>query len=314
MGVFDWLKPKPGIDASLRTKIDQVVLAIEPLIKQVPGYEKRLAPAVRQALAYCADISAHIPGPVVISRAAFATDPLVHALFANSEAIDEMFATSRCVRENFPRMALSTGQCCALLGMRLNEKRGFGAELNGEIVHADVPQRVIYFTDHTLAEPAPDETAARRRLNEALFEGLAKAIADHVDDVRHECAGLDQEKAIVTAQLRAGQETAFQTRRLESLRQRLAASRDALQPQRLLETVATQLAAPESLLSLTPIELRVDRNGVIREGEGEGDELHFAQLDTRDRRRWVVLLARIDHTDVRRAMERFAEARHYLVI
>ena len=314
MRLFDWLKPKPGLDAGLRAKIDQAVSAVDPLIKQIAGYERRLAPAVQRALAHCSDIAARIPGPVAISRAAFATDPLIHALFSSADAIDQMFATSQCVHENFARLTLQTGQCCALLGMRRNEKSGFGAELAGEIVRADVPQRTLYFTDHTLAEPAPDEASLRKRLVDVFFDGLVRAIAEHVEAVRCEQADLDKEKAIASAQLRAGKSCAVQTRRLESLRARLAATRDALQPQRLLDTLASQLEAPQSLLDLTPIELRVDRNGVIRDGAGEGDLLHFAELSTRDRRRWVALLALLDHADVRRALERYETARHYLLI
>lgn len=313
MRLFDWLKPRPAIDPPLQAKIDQAVQAIDPLIKQLKGYERKLAPAVEHALTHCGDIAHRIPGPYEVSRAAFATDPLVHALFGSADAIDQMFATSQCVREHFPQMAMSTGRCCALLGMRLHEKPGFGAQLEGEIIRADVPQRALYFTDHTLAEPGPDEPTARRRLADTLFDGLVKAVAEHVADVRAERADLDQEKAIAAAKLRAGQTTAVHTRRLASLQERLAATRDALKPQRLLETLAASLSAPETLLRLEPLELCVDRTGIIRDG-GDGDVLHFAQLITRDPRRWVVLLARLDHADVRCALERFESARHFILI
>lgn len=314
MALFDWFKPAPMIDAALRARIDQAVLAIDPLIKQIKGYERKLAPAVRQALAHCGDIARRIPGPFEISRAAFATDPLVHALFGSADAIDQMFATSQCVREHFPRMALERGHCCALLGMRLHEKPGFGAQLEGEIVRADVPQRALYFTDHTLAEPGPDEATARKRLADAFFDGLVKAIAEHVADVRAQRADLDREKAIAAARLRAGRADAVPSRRLASLDERLAATRDALQPQRLLETLAASLSTPDTLLHLEPVELCVDRTGIIRDGGGDGDVLRFSQLISRDPRRWVVLLARLDHQDVRGALERFETARHFIVI
>lgn len=314
MKFFDWIKPRPAIDAALRAKIDQAVLAIEPLISQITGYEHKLAPAVRHALAYCDDIAQRIPGPYRISRATFATDPLVHALFGSADAIDQMFATSQCVREHFSRLAMETGQCNALLGMRLHEKPGFGAQLEGEIVRTDVAQRAVYFTDHTLAEPAADEATTRQRLAATLFDGLVKAVAEHVGDVRAKRANLDQEKAFATAKLRAGQATAVQTRRLASLQERLAATRDALQPQRLLETLAASLSAPDALLRLEPLELCIDRTGIIRSGNAGGDRLHFARLVTRDPRRWVVLLVRLDHADVRCALERFETARHFIVI
>lgn len=312
MGLFDWLKPRPAIDAPLQAKIDQAALAIDPLIKQINGYARKLAPAVEHALAHCRDIAAQIPGPYEISRAAFGSDPLVHALFASADAIEQMFATSQCVREHFPQMALGTGRCCALLGMRLHEKARFGAQLEGEIVRTDVPQKTLYFSDHTLAEPAPDEAAARLRLADALFDGMIKAIAEHVEDVRAERAGLDREKAFASAQARAGH--SIHGRTIESLQERLAATCDALQPQRLLETLTAALEQPETLLRLEPIELCVDRTGIIRDGGAAGDVLRFARLTSRDPRHWVVLLASLDHTDVRRALERFETARHFIVI
>ncbi|WP_126446222.1 hypothetical protein [Sulfuricystis multivorans] len=312
MGLFDWLKPAPPPDPAVQAHIDQAVQAIDPRIKQVAGYERKLAPAVRHALAHCVDVAARIPGPIEISRAAFGSDPLVHALFASADAIEQMFATSQCVREHFAQMIMHTDRCCALLGMRLHEKASFGTQLEGEIVRSDVPQKTLYFSDHTLAEPAPDEASARQRLADAMFDGMIKAIAEHVEGVRAERAGLDQEKAFAAAQLRAGQ--AVHGRRLAGLQERLAATADALQPQRLLETLVDSLNAPEALLRLEPIELCVDRTGIIRNDASEGDMLHFCRLISRDPRQWVVLLVQIDHAEVRRALERFETARHFIVI
>lgn len=314
MGFFDWLKPAPPIDAALRQRIGYAAAAIDPLIRQVGGYEKKLAPAVQHALAYCEGIANRIPGPYEVNRAAFVSDPLVHALFGSADAIDNMLATSQCVREHLSQITMETGQCCALLGMRIHEKTGFGAELEGDIVRADVAQTTIFFSDHTLAEPSPDLPSARLRLREVLFDGIIKGVAAHVGDVRAEHAGLSQEKAIAQAKLRAGLEQAAHTRRLDSLHERLTATTDALQPKQLLETLAAALAAPEPFLHLDPVELTVDRSGVLTHCDKEADTLHFAELTSRDLRRWVVILALINREDAHRALERFDTARHYIVI
>jgi hypothetical protein len=314
MGLFDWLKPAPSLDAALRARIDQTVTAIDPLIRQVGGYERKLAPAVQHALAYCEGIATHIPGPFAVNRAAFVSDPLVHALFGSADAIDHMLATSQCVHEHLSQMTMDTGQCCALLGMRLHEKAGFGAQLDGETVHADVAQTTLYFTDHTLAEPSADLPAARQRLRAVLFDSIVKGIAAHVGDVRAEHAGLSQEKAIAQAKVRAGLEKETHTRRLASLHERLTATADALQPRNLLETLTAALAAPEPFLHLDPVQLSVDRAGIITHGNQDADMLHFAELTSRDLRRWVVILALINREDAHHALERFETARHYIVI
>lgn len=316
MGFFDWLKPTTPLDTATRALIEQAATAVDPLIKQVGGYERKLAPAVCHAIEYCEGIAARIPGPFEINRAAFVGDPLVHALFGSADGIDNMLATSQCVREHLSQLTMASGQCCALLGMRLHEKSGFGTQLEGETVHADVAQKTLYFTDHTLAEPSADVAAARQRLRDVLFDGLVKGIAAHVTDVRAEQADLHQEQAIAQAKARAGLEDAHaaHTRRLDSLRERLSATADALQPKNLLDTLIVSLSAPESFLRLDPVDLTVDRTGIITSGGEDANTLHFAELTSRDLRRWVVILAHINRDDARRALERFETARHYIVI
>lgn len=314
MGFFDWLKPAPTLDAALRERIDEAAAAIDPLIRQVHGYEKKLAPALQHALDYCEDIAVRIPGPIAVNRGAFVSDPLVHALFGSADGIDQMLATSQCVRDHLSQMTLESGQCCALLGMRIHEKKGFGAALSGEIVRADVAQTTLYFSDHTLAEPTRDEASARQRLRDVLFDGIVKGIAAHVGDVRTEHASLAREKAMTQAQVRARLEPETHTRRLASLHEQLTATADALQPGALLDTLATALTAPEPFLHLDPVDLSVDRAGVISKDAKDADTLHFVELTSRDLRRWVVILALINREDAHRALERFDTARRYMVI
>lgn len=318
MGLFDWLRPAPPLDAASLALVEQATAAVDPLIRQVPGHERRLAPALQHAQAYCADIATRIPGPYEISRAAFAADPLMHALFGSADDIELMLAKSQCVREHLPAMTVATGQCCALLGMRHREKAGFGVALEGEVVRSDVPQKTLYFTDHTLAEPSPDLAAARLRLRDVLFDGLLKGFAAHVADVRAERDSLHRDHATVHACVRSGNDPETHTRRLAALEERLRATADALEPARLLDTLIETLAQPEAQLHLDPVSIRVDRSGVITgRGEaaaGEGDTLHFAELTNRDQRRWVVILAHIERDEARRAIERFEQANRYIVI
>ncbi len=316
MGLFDWLKPTPPLDPETARRVEQTVATAEPLIRQTSDYAHVLAPAVRHALDHCQRIAEQIPGPVDITRAAFAADPTVHAIFGSADDIGTMLARSQCVREHMAEMALASGQCCAILGMRHREKSGFGVGMTGDVIHSDVPQRTLYFTDHTLAEPSPDLAGARLRLRDALYDGLLKGFAAHVADEREVRDSLSREHAIMNAQLRASRLSADHTRRLEALSERLHASRDALQPERLREALIDTLSDPEPYLSLAPVNVTVDRFGIIAgpdSGLG-GDTLHFMELSARDKRRWVVMLAMINHDEVREALERFESARRYIVI
>lgn len=319
MGFLDWIKPAAAPDAATRALVEKAVGAVDPMLRTVSGYENRLAPAIRSARDYCAGIALRIPGPVAISRSAFAADPLVHALFASADDIEQMLARSQCVREHLVgATAPMTGACCALLGMRHHEKAGFGARLAGDIVHYDEPQKMLYFSDHTLAEPAPDLAQARQGLAGAMFDSLLSSVAAHVADVRAEHSGLYHEQAMEAARLRANPGPAAHTRRLAELQERLHATGDALQPAKLLETLIDCLNRPEPYLHLDPVTVAVDRAGIIvgsgSAATGGGETLDFAELTSRDKRRWVVMLALIEREEACRAVERFEEARRYIVI
>lgn len=315
MTFFDWLKPRAPLDPDLQRRVAHAVATIEPLIAQVGGHERILAPAVAQAYSYCERIAVAIPGPFTISRNAFATDPLVHALFGSADDIETMLATSQCVREHLPTMALSGDQCCALLGMRRQVTAGFGTRLAGDVIQRDEPLKTLTFTDHTLAEPSPDLDSAHRRLADQMFDGLLKGFLAHVDEVREERQELHDAQAIERAKARcAGPEA--HTRRLADLQERLREATDTLQPEHLVGTLAAYLAAPEASLKLEPVQLWVDRTGVIAEDENDrdhADALHFVELTTRDQRRWVAMVVKIDHAEARAAIERFEARRRYIV-
>ncbi len=316
MGLFDWFKSPPPIDDATLTMIEHAVTLVDPLIRQVPGYKEKLAPVVRHALDYCADIVARIPGPYEISRTAFATDPLVHALFATADDIQAMLATNQCARDLLHDVRYGSGQCCAMLGMRHRVKAGFGAQLSGEVVRRDVPQQALYFSDHTLTEPGPDLDTVKNRLRIAMFDSLLKGLAEEIAAVRNEQTDLNKEHAIESAWARSGQGSGApetHTRRLGDLRARLESTADALQPAKVLDTLISCLAAPEAYLNIAPVTVSVDRTGIIT-SDGNGEPLHFAELTGRDQRRWAVMLVLVDRDEARRAVERFESSRRHIVI
>jgi hypothetical protein len=317
LGIFNWLKPAPPLDAATQALIGRAVAMVDPMMKQVGGHERKLAPTVRTAYDYCERLALAIPGPFPISRAAFASDPLVHALFGSADDVEAMLATSKCVRDYLDEQTgIPPDHCCALLGMRPKITAGFGARLAGEVILRDEPQKTLTFADHTLAEPSPDLDAVHLRLAGTMFDGLIKGFIAHVDEVREERQELRDAQAMERAQLRAaGPES--HTRRLGELQERLRLTGDTLQPERLIETLAAYLADPAASLHIEPLRYWVNRFGILVEDESErsrADALRFVELTTRDLRRWVVMIVKFDRTEARAIIERFEERRRYIVI
>ena len=315
MSWLDWLKPAPPIDAAQRALITRAVAAVDPLLKTLPGFERTLAPAVTSAFNYCQELAARIPGPVPINRGAFASEPLVHALFGSADDIEIMLGRSQCLRgEALRDLSLHPESSCALLGVRRHEKTGFGARLSGEIIRYDEPQTTLYFSDHTLAAPSPDSDTARRHLTDLLYDGLLKGFVAHLSEVRAERQQLRDEHLLATT---FGSGIEAHTRRLDELAARLRATSDALLPQNLLQTLRDYLSAPRVLLRLEPVQVAVDRAGVIvnsPDKTGPTDTLRFLELTARDQRRWVVVIAQFDPVEALSAIDRLDEARRHIIL
>jgi hypothetical protein len=308
-GLGNLLGSRPPPEKALREAIVRAVDAVNPRLKVVSDYESRLAPAVAHALRHCAAVAAAIPGPVEIGSRAFAADPLVHALFATPGDITDMLGKSREVREFFadPDNA-GRDEFFGLLGMRQRQKAVAGVALNGDVVQHGVPQRLLYFADHTLGELGSEHEVTRRRLQEAAFDGLARGFAHCVEELRqehHEArTAWQMERASVGERRQEFEE-----------RQRLAIA--SLAPEKLLDAFAEWLAASEQRLYLKPTEVTVDRMGVISPSAATGDgysTLNFPELVARDRRQWIVLVARISREDAQEALERQQQANRYLLI
>ncbi|RTL49929.1 MAG: hypothetical protein EKK46_13945, partial [Rhodocyclaceae bacterium] len=171
--ICELLGPEPPVDAAIVHSIEHAVEIVDPVLKVVGGLEKSLGPAVSHALSYCAGLVGELPTPLAVSHRNFASDPLVHAMFASAADIDLMLGRSSAMQAFLADggNAFSTA-CYALLGMRRNQKTVLGMALHGDVLQADAPRKLLYFSDHTLHELSQSEEETRLRLQFSAFDGL----------------------------------------------------------------------------------------------------------------------------------------------
>ena len=321
----DIFSPRPTPDLATRQALARVGDLVDPLLINTHGFERALVFPIQNALEYCGRLVDSLPGPVPIERRAFAIDPLVHALFATGNDIDQMLGKSQAVRDFLDELeSHATEHLYALFAARRVEKRQLGVEVHGETVQSDVPQTVLYFADHILTEPAANLELARQRLRAVTFDSLLKTFRAHLDELRAEREGvrshLSAERGHLTL-LRGkgpGDEVFVQTRRIEALDARLREVVDSLMPDAVLMALANFLNTPETSLRLEPCSVTVDRMGVLAKEAVEidgADRLDFPELISRDRRRYLVTLARIECAEARRAVKEANDRqRRYIVI
>jgi len=317
MGLFDWLKPAPAIDAHMREHIERAANSADPRIRLLPGYEKKLAAGVEVAFDYCERIALGVPGPFFITRATFASNPLMHALFGSADDIAVMLASSLTLRDYLAaHPAVPDQPIFALLGMRRSLNAGFGTRLAGDIIQRDEPQTTLIFSDHTLAEPTPNLDSLHQRLAVTFYEGLLKGLTEQVETQRQELFDLREHLALDKAMHRSvgGSEPEERFARMQA---RIAELGDGLMPAALIPRLNEYLMSPASRLRLEPSHYRIDRFGVVVETtdrETPADTIRFAELVTRDQRHWVVMCVRFEYGEAQAALAEMSERRRYMVI
>lgn len=322
--VTDFLKPPKPIDPVIGKALDRVGELVDPLLKNAPGFTSQLAPALEHALAYCAGLVDALPGPVDITRRAFANDPLIHALFATADDIDQMLGRSQAVRDYLAEPCSWDGDHFhAMLAARRQQKRQLGMSVEGNVLHNDVPQLVLYFSDHTLVEPACTLETTRAALQQRAFDSLLTTFHDHVEALRAEREGLRADMSVERAHLTvlrghtSGHAYEVCSRHLGELDARLRATASSLQPDHLLGALAEFLANPESSLRLAPVSITVDRLGIVSDGNPDGSNTHtinFPELTARDKRLHLVMLARISRDEALEAVEKVRDQQHRFML
>ena len=285
----DWKEDIPG----LLPAIERAVSKVEPLLKQTGGYPGIYRKPVAAALEYARNLAASIPGPVEINRESYARDPLVHALFPSIDFIQDAFTASRALQDHY-REFPSTDKLYALMGMRRFEKAVVGMALSGETIQRDVVQKVVYFTSHTLEDPASSEEQSRDQVTWSLFDSLVGKVIKQVEVRKQNKQSQLQQKDALIARLRTAD---AETRpaleeELSRLISGIQSATSSLELRNYIEDFETVLLNPEQHLRLNRIPMVLDRMGIRQDSDGANQEgaITFHELIGFDRRDWTVTM------------------------
>lgn len=295
MGLFTHLLGLDGETAhpDLLPAIDRAVSLVEPLLKQAGGYPENYREPVATALEHARALANAVPGPVSIDREAYARDPLVHALFPSADFIHEALCASQAMWD-YRRDCPIAAEVYALMGMRRCEKVVMGMELAGEVVRREVPQHVVYFTSHTIDNPAPNEEQSRQQIAWSLFDKLAAKVAQRIDRRKQAKQEQMQQKDLLMARLHtagADHKAALELE-LHATLEGLQAMVDSLELHHYLADFNAVMLNPGPHLHIEPTSMILDSMGIRRDAgqESEGRPVVFSELIGFDRRDWTVTL------------------------
>ncbi|MBI3901370.1 MAG: hypothetical protein HY306_00260 [Nitrosomonadales bacterium] len=298
-------------DAELLSVIERAVCRVEPLLRQSGGYPANYRKPVAAALEYARDLAAQVPGPVEVSREAYSRDPFVRALFPSAEQIPEAFGASQAIRDYF-RQHPSAGEIYALMGMRRYEKSTLGMELSGQHIQREVPQNVIYFTSHTLENPAPSEAQVREQMAVSFFDSLVDKVAEQIAQRRQQMQLRLQEKDVLAARLRTADAEVRPAleQELTRLLDDIQAIASSLELRDYPDYFHEVLAHPEQHLRLVQTPIVMDSMGVRRNADQaeDAEQLVFNDLTGFDRRLWTVTMVHCKNVHGETFAERLEQA------
>jgi hypothetical protein len=292
-GLFSRWAPSQ-MDAAQAETIAWCIDQVEPRLRQAGGYPGRYLAPIAHARAYCHGMASRVPGPVDVNRHTFTQDPLVHALFGSPEGIVQALASSHSVLE-WQQAHPEGGEVYAFLGVQLQEKHILGMEANGDHVRKEVPQKVVYFSEHTFSGPAASVQGARALLEQRFLGSLMVRIKLRLDALREKKQQLERQRDETRARLRAHPEDGALQAALAAILAELAETVAALDLGRYGAYFEDVLMHPEQYLRLDDRSFCLDPMGICR---AQGDDgavrnVNWQEMTCRDQRRWGVMMVRL---------------------
>jgi hypothetical protein len=317
--------------ALVNEAVERVVDQVNPRLRAVGGYRKRLYPVVERGLAYTRELAARVPGPVTVDRRSWASDPYVNALFGNVERI-RWVVTGPEVRK-YVQENPGGGDCYALLAATPEVRNQLGMELAGEQVQRDVRQVTVSFSDHEVGLVAAAEQEVRAALAHLGLEVMVTIAVEDITGREARIGELEERLRVVRLKRKVAdagsrgaalvlgggasraQDVGELDARIAELERELAeAKRGYAGLEDHLARLVEVLERPEVHLGLDAVKVRLDRMNIVRVGGDDAatHEIAFTRVRRGDTQARVVTLIRFPRSEMLSDQERLRGVESYL--
>ncbi len=185
---------------TLQKATEVVVEATEPRIRQVRGYREKLGPAVEEAMRFADELVEGLPGPILVGKGMWATDPYLRAFFASVDEMREVLSLDRALNAFFKGNVFL--DCYALLTMGRREQTVFGTEQVGEIIRRDVARTAVSFLDLRIVSPCGTEAETRADLKARTLSVLSEYAHEKIHSLRVQKDDLQAQREKVKVKLK----------------------------------------------------------------------------------------------------------------
>jgi hypothetical protein len=310
--------------------VERVVDQVNPRLRAVGAYRKRLFPVVEGALAHLNDLVQQVPGPIRVDRESWAQDPQVNSLFGSVKRMRTVL-TGPEVRAYVKEHPLG-GDCYAFLATLPDVRQQLGTELQGDSVRRDVRQTTVSFSEQEVALVGEDEKTVREALADAALELLVGLALQDITARESRIAELEErlrirrlKRKVADAQSHGAafllddkprqlEELARLDADIAEMEEALAEAREGMETlDDYLEGLVSALAQPERLLGLEEQRVRLDRMNIVRDArDATTSELAFTRVRRLERLARVVTLIRFPRSELMDDSERLRDIERFL--
>jgi len=188
-------------ESLVKAAIERAADGTDSWIRAVPGYKRKLRPAIVRAIDYVVALVDGMAPAIIMTPGRYGSDPYLHTFFISSTDMQKILDSDRNLTDFQRRQAKSLPQVFALLVMEKHEKIFPGAELSGNIVLRDVPQIAVSYEAHRLIDPEATEDETRRQLKRRAFDHLLNLALRRIIIVKTERDNLERHRTLLQSKL-----------------------------------------------------------------------------------------------------------------
>ena len=315
----------------IKQTVERVVEQVNPRLRAVGSYRKKLFPVVERAREYVEELTLRVPGPIPVDRESWSNQPLVNTLFGS---VDRMrwVLSGPAVRRYLKEHPVG-GDCYAIIAAFPDVSGRLGVEMVSGIMRKDMRQSVLSFSEHEVAVVGGSEAEVREDLQGVALDLLVSLAVQDILEQESRVAEIEERLRIVKLKLRVADTRAKGTgllldEDLDSLKDRetLTARVSELEKdlaresrgmgglEQYLDRTVELLAHPEAHLGLERETLRLDRMNIVRKETDDrpGREIEFTRVRRGDRLARVIALIRFERSEVLEDAERLKQVERYL--
>ncbi len=197
---FPTIRPRSSSSTDM---VELVVETVEPRVRMNPGYQRKLSGCVSCCIAHLRSIASEEVEPLLLTRAAWSSDPRVNAFFATADDVPACLGRSTELRAFFENLSnQGVDEAYALLGMKKEERNVLAPKLEGDGLQHDVAQVTVSFSGHRIVAPCATLEATRVEIGRRVFQRLAQVALSRIVAVDMKATELQEHKAYLGARMR----------------------------------------------------------------------------------------------------------------